>query len=258
MRGFFILNWMDSSAPNRFSLQTSPSKRTGCTALNEAGGRHPPYPRRHRQYPSAAHIPPMCHEYPSGTAHTLPKSSAHQLLSHPQHAAAFVTAGRACRFPNALACYGKCRAQKLVLGLSCMRSCAQSLFLSPAPPYISHIDVIYPQRSLAQLDIYWRRIAALRTMLDYLVGPIFTGSKNKNKERSSMRVMTFEEVNGCAGGMTGQCMAEGGLNYVVTAGAIAVTIGTGGLAGVAALAGAALSWSSWYRDCGPSANYGEK
>ncbi|MEL1263153.1 hypothetical protein [Pseudoxanthomonas putridarboris] len=74
--------------------------------------------------------------------------------------------------------------------------------------------------------------------------------------------MTFEEVNACSGGdvggMSGQCVAEGALNYVVTAGAIAITLGTGGLAGAAALAGAALSWSSWYRDCGPSANYGTK
>ena len=72
-----------------------------------------------------------------------------------------------------------------------------------------------------------------------------------------MRELTCEEMISCHGGgnftgMSGQCIAEGALNYVVTAGAIAVTIGSGGLLGVAALAGAVLGWSSWYRDCGPN------
>ena len=68
-----------------------------------------------------------------------------------------------------------------------------------------------------------------------------------------MREISMTEMDECVGGMSGQCVAELGLNYVVTGGALAVTIGTGGLAGVAALAGAALSWSSWWRDCsGPT------
>jgi hypothetical protein len=72
-----------------------------------------------------------------------------------------------------------------------------------------------------------------------------------------MYVLAADQLAMCGGGMSTQCVVEGGLNYVVTAGALVVTIGTGGLAGVAALAGTALSWSNWYRDCGPSANYGE-
>ena len=73
-----------------------------------------------------------------------------------------------------------------------------------------------------------------------------------------MRAMTIGETELCSGGMSGQCMVEGGLNYVVTGAAIAVSIGTGGIAAVGALAGAALGWSSWYRSCGPNANYGEQ
>lgn len=73
-----------------------------------------------------------------------------------------------------------------------------------------------------------------------------------------MRELTSGEIIACHGGdgfagMSGQCIAEGALNYVVTGGAIAAAIGSGGLLGAAALAGAALGWSSWYRDCGPNA-----
>lgn len=59
-----------------------------------------------------------------------------------------------------------------------------------------------------------------------------------------------------AGMLSGQCTFELGLNYLITAGAIGFAIGTGGLGAAAGIAGAAYSWSGWYRDCGPSANYG--
>jgi hypothetical protein len=71
-----------------------------------------------------------------------------------------------------------------------------------------------------------------------------------------MREMTAMEVAQCSGGMSMQCWGEMGLNFIGTGAAIGVTIGTGGLAGVGAVAGSALGWSSWYRDCGPGANYG--
>lgn len=66
-----------------------------------------------------------------------------------------------------------------------------------------------------------------------------------------MRELTKTELTIYSGGMSGQCVAEGGLNYLITAGALAVTLGTGGLGGVAAMSGAAYSWSGWWRDCGP-------
>jgi hypothetical protein len=72
-----------------------------------------------------------------------------------------------------------------------------------------------------------------------------------------MRALTADEISMCDGGMSGQCVAEMGLNYVGTGGAIAVTIGSAGM-GFVALAASALSLSNWYRDCGPSANYGDK
>lgn len=71
-----------------------------------------------------------------------------------------------------------------------------------------------------------------------------------------MRELSMAEVNSVSGGMSNQCYFEGALNYGVTAAAIGVTLVTGGIAGFGALAGAALSWSSWYRNCGPAANYG--
>lgn len=72
-----------------------------------------------------------------------------------------------------------------------------------------------------------------------------------------MRELSMAEMDYVRGGMSNQCLFEGGLNYVATAAAIGVTLMTGGLAGVGAIAGAALGWSSWYRNCGPAANYGE-
>ena len=72
-----------------------------------------------------------------------------------------------------------------------------------------------------------------------------------------MRALTVDEVSMCDGGMSGQCVAEMGLNYIGTAGAIGATVASGGI-GFFALAASALSWSNWYRDCGPAANYGVK
>lgn len=72
-----------------------------------------------------------------------------------------------------------------------------------------------------------------------------------------MRALTIDEIGVCDGGMSGQCAIEMGLNYVGTAGAIGITVGSGGV-GFFALAASALSWSNWYRDCGPAANYGDK
>ncbi|MGO4222307.1 hypothetical protein AB4Y64_10690 [Lysobacter sp. TAF61] len=71
-----------------------------------------------------------------------------------------------------------------------------------------------------------------------------------------MRELTVEEATRVGGAMSGQCIAEAGPNYVVTGAAIAVTISSFGV-GIGALAGSALGWSGWWRDCGPrSMNYG--
>lgn len=72
-----------------------------------------------------------------------------------------------------------------------------------------------------------------------------------------MREMTASEIARCSGGrMSTHCLFELGLNYVGTAAAIGLTVGTGGIGGIAAVTGSALAWSSWYRSCGPAANYG--